>query len=383
MTFLRRPLLWALATSIIIHLTVVAMTVSSKPEIEIEGGGDIQHAVLGESPFNAVVAGSTHQVENAEAVQTERIEAEQVSQAEAIAPPDAAAKVATPAISTVEPVPVTQTVTTPVKPVSTPPLSLAKASQDVLALRLVTNTETETVEASVEAAKTEAASKLQPAVTTGTTEPRASSQTEPVKNEEVAKAKQVKTDQLEETLVETTKPIKPDQVIQALAEAVPSPPVKPKQSSKKSGQTTADEKTRTKTAKRTEKPEKENPASASKSGAGGKSARTAQKGGSQRAGKDRNSGNSDTTNYPAKVYRKLLRSVRSPRNAGRVQRDAIVRFTVNRNGSVSGVRLARSSGSKAFDQAVLKAVQKAAPFPPIPSASGRNNWTFSLPVNRR
>lgn len=89
-------------------------------------------------------------------------------------------------------------------------------------------------------------------------------------------------------------------------------------------------------------------------------------------------GNAAVSNYPGQVARKLTRAARSTR--ARDRGEVLVSFTVSRNGSVSGVRIARGSGSQQLDQAALATVNRAAPFPPIPEASGRANWTFSLPI---
>lgn len=98
------------------------------------------------------------------------------------------------------------------------------------------------------------------------------------------------------------------------------------------------------------------------------------------AGNQRRSaeGNAAVSNYPGQVARKLRRAVRSPR--GRDRGEVMVSFTVSRSGSVSGVRIARSSGSPTLDKAALDTVQRAAPFPPIPDAAGRSSWPFSLPL---
>jgi protein TonB len=165
------------------------------------------------------------------------------------------------------------------------------------------------------------------------------------------------------------------------AEAVPTPMAKPpapvrRKVEKKPAKSPA------RTAKNTETRKTASKVSSS-SGSGGSAQVTAQKGGSQRKGKGKTAGNSDVTNYPAKVQRKLLRAVRKPRGVRKARGNVVVHFTVRKNGSVSGVKLARSSGSAPFDQAVLKAVQRASPFPPIPDAARKRSWTFTLPVGMR
>jgi TonB family protein len=47
---------------------------------------------------------------------------------------------------------------------------------------------------------------------------------------------------------------------------------------------------------------------------------------------------------------------------------ALVHFTIHRNGSVSGLEVVESSGYSSYDLAALRAVQQAAPFPPLPQS---------------
>jgi protein TonB len=89
-------------------------------------------------------------------------------------------------------------------------------------------------------------------------------------------------------------------------------------------------------------------------------------------------GNAAISNYPGKVRSKLARVARSVRAKGRGE--VVVAFAVGSNGNVRGARVARSSGDASVDQAALQAVQKAAPFPPIPEGAGRSSWEFSVPL---
>ena len=120
---------------------------------------------------------------------------------------------------------------------------------------------------------------------------------------------------------------------------------------------------------------------AKSAGAAGEQKQSAQKGGGKSkkaSGKDR----AAVTNYPGKVAGKLRRSWRFPRSLrGKASRgEVLVSFTVAANGSASGVRVARSSGSSDLDRAAMDAVRRAAPFPPIPSAAGRRSWAFTVPL---
>jgi periplasmic protein TonB len=119
-------------------------------------------------------------------------------------------------------------------------------------------------------------------------------------------------------------------------------------------------------------------------GAGGKQKANAVKAasGKQTANVSRDAGNARVSNYPGKVASKLRRALRYPREAkrDRLRGTVVVSFTVSQNGSVGGVRVARSSGSSVLDRAAAEAVRRAAPFPAIPAGAGRSNWAFSVPL---
>jgi periplasmic protein TonB len=52
---------------------------------------------------------------------------------------------------------------------------------------------------------------------------------------------------------------------------------------------------------------------------------------------------------------------------------AIVTFDLNRDGSVSNVRIAQSSGNPAMDYSAQRAIYDASPFPGLPAAYERNS----------
>ncbi|OCW56956.1 TonB family protein [Hoeflea olei] len=135
----------------------------------------------------------------------------------------------------------------------------------------------------------------------------------------------------------------------------------------------------------TPKPEPKSPSrKAAKAGDGGKQAVTASRAASGSADATRTTaaGNAAVSNYPGKVASKLRRSLRYPNEAKRrgVRGDVVVSFVVSANGGVSGIRIARSSGSPVLDGAAADAVRRAAPFPQIPSNAGRSTWPFSVPL---
>ena len=91
-------------------------------------------------------------------------------------------------------------------------------------------------------------------------------------------------------------------------------------------------------------------------------------------------GEAEIARYPSEVLRKLRRVLRSSNGQSG---EVVVRFTVLANGSVAGISIGRSSGNAAVDQAGVATVNRAAPFPPIPAAAGRSDWTFDVPLEFR
>ncbi|MEL7381907.1 MAG: TonB family protein [Pseudomonadota bacterium] len=70
-------------------------------------------------------------------------------------------------------------------------------------------------------------------------------------------------------------------------------------------------------------------------------------------------------NYGATVFRRIARNV--GRFRGQIAQDAVVTLTIAASGALQSVSLSRSSGNPDFDQRVVSAVQRAAPFPPTPT----------------
>ena len=59
---------------------------------------------------------------------------------------------------------------------------------------------------------------------------------------------------------------------------------------------------------------------------------------------------------------------------------AIIAFRIERDGSLTGLQVAESSGYNSFDLAALRAVQNAAPFPPLPRAYRQDSLGVNLIV---
>lgn len=105
----------------------------------------------------------------------------------------------------------------------------------------------------------------------------------------------------------------------------------------------------------------------------GKTNKPAKVAGTGKSGKQQ-TGNAATSNYPGKVMKKIAR-VPKPRVGSRGT--SVVAFTISSGGGLSAISLARSSGSPKLDQAALRVVQRAAPFPPPPAGARRS---FSIKI---
>lgn len=94
-------------------------------------------------------------------------------------------------------------------------------------------------------------------------------------------------------------------------------------------------------------------------------------------GRSEAAGNAAASNYPGLVMRQLSRAGRPSVNA---RGSAVVSFSIATNGSVASVSLARSSGSAQLDQAALRLVGGAGPFPAPPQGARRS---FSVQIQGR
>ena len=59
---------------------------------------------------------------------------------------------------------------------------------------------------------------------------------------------------------------------------------------------------------------------------------------------------------------------------------AVISFRIQRDGSITDLQVARSSGYNSFDLAALRAVQNASPFPPLPRAYRQDSLGVNLIV---
>ncbi|PTW50231.1 energy transducer TonB [Rhodovulum kholense] len=89
------------------------------------------------------------------------------------------------------------------------------------------------------------------------------------------------------------------------------------------------------------------------------------------------SGNAAASNYPGLVMRALSRV---PKPRIRARGAAVVAFRLGADGSLASASVVRGSSSAALDQAALRIVQRAAPFPPPPPGAQRS---FSIRIEGR
>jgi periplasmic protein TonB len=85
-------------------------------------------------------------------------------------------------------------------------------------------------------------------------------------------------------------------------------------------------------------------------------------------------------NWHSLVSARLQSVKRYPSGAGGAQGEAMIHFTLSRDGRVLGRRLIRSSGSSALDGEALAMVNRAAPFPPAPPSMLGSSENFTAPV---
>jgi TonB family protein len=91
--------------------------------------------------------------------------------------------------------------------------------------------------------------------------------------------------------------------------------------------------------------------------------------------------NVDFGPYMADLQRRIKRAWFPPR--GQENRRVVVIFKVHKQGELSNLRLATSSGNASADKAAMSAVENAAPFRPLPSGSSDDvdiQFTFDYNV---
>lgn len=102
-----------------------------------------------------------------------------------------------------------------------------------------------------------------------------------------------------------------------------------------------------------------------------------------RSGSQRHvSGHAEISNYRGKIVAKIRDKRRYPMGARRqrLQGKTYVSFVIDRSGSVTTVRLARSSGSSILDREALAIVSRASPFPPLPAGYTSATMALTVPI---
>ena len=102
-------------------------------------------------------------------------------------------------------------------------------------------------------------------------------------------------------------------------------------------------------------------------------------------GRAATTGRFNASSYSGRIMSHLRRHQRYPRSArtAGLEGQATVRFTINQSGSVTAVRLVRSSGHPVLDEATLSMVRRASRFPAIPREANRSQMTFTAPIAYR
>ena len=97
------------------------------------------------------------------------------------------------------------------------------------------------------------------------------------------------------------------------------------------------------------------------------------------AGVDRNA---IISAYRSKVLAAIELHKKYPSVARRLSQEGSVRmkFSVSRDGSVSGISIVSSSGVDAIDRAAIDAIRAASPIPPVPSELNENSLNLSLTI---
>jgi len=86
--------------------------------------------------------------------------------------------------------------------------------------------------------------------------------------------------------------------------------------------------------------------------------------------------------YLAALAAKINRSKYYPLSSRRrgEQGRVVVHFVVQKNGELTDLSIAESSGSRRLDAAAIKTLKRASPFRPIPDSLERDRWSVSVPI---
>ena len=89
-----------------------------------------------------------------------------------------------------------------------------------------------------------------------------------------------------------------------------------------------------------------------------------------------------TQHYLAALAARINRGKFYPRLARRLGEEgrAVVGFVIQRDGTLTDLRIVESSGHRRLDEAALETVRRVAPVEPIPDVIGRAQWPISVPI---
>lgn len=364
----------ALAISTVVHAAAIAVLAGGEPGLELEGGSAFLSAELGQGFYDALQAGSEGEVTEAVSETTEVVTpvdapegvkavehatalVETVSEAEAA--PEAPASEALPPDELVE------AVEPPAEPATAEPVTAEAVTPEAVTSEAVTS----------EAVPMEIAA-LAPGLA-ATAVPTAVERPDETPPETAPETAPVTAPVQASVAPQEAEPVPSTERLEATV-AVPVPQARPADLEVAETRQPAPARKSDTVKRQTEKPARAAKA-ASTSGAGGQSNATAKAGGSERAGASSEFGNAEASNYMGQIYRKVNRAKRRG-SVGRQRGEALIAFVVASNGSLAGVRVARSSGNEAIDREAVSTVQRAQPFPPIPPQARRNSWTFTVPI---
>ncbi|MBK1718439.1 energy transducer TonB [Thiocystis violacea] len=111
------------------------------------------------------------------------------------------------------------------------------------------------------------------------------------------------------------------------------------------------------------------PGASPRQGSSGQSASTATKAASER-------------DYLNALQGAIARHQQYPMNARRQQQSGVatLAFVIRADGGIGQIRVAKSSGHSALDQAALQAMYRLGRFKPIPKSFGRQSWPLRVPI---
>lgn len=100
----------------------------------------------------------------------------------------------------------------------------------------------------------------------------------------------------------------------------------------------------------------------------------------------RTNGTASTKAAESRYLREVQRAIANQRRYPALARrrgdtgTVVVSFVVERSGRITGVGIAKGSGSATLDSAALDTLKRLRRFKPIPEAIARNRWPMRVPI---